>query len=407
MPHATEGLAARLDAHLRQHAAFGSKLSGSRGDAATADWIREHLAHEGFSLQSQDIGIPVFSGRTTRLLAGDAGVALLPQLPAVPTDASGIRAPLAVIRHVFEASDAWGCIALVVLPFARHATIDSPAIGPLVKAVADAGALAIGIVTTGPTGEAIGLNAAPDLPFVPVPTAIIAPSDAGPLLRAAHAGISATFVLDGEADRGATVNIVARRERGARWLAFSTPRTGWFDCVGERGTGTAAFLELISWATRRYPDLSLFALNSGAHEFLGAGTKEALPLAPPPADTLLWIHLGATLAARNVWELRGPDGLMPSADPQRMLMASSGMLPVAIEAFAGLSGLEAPIPIVPRAGELSSIADHGYANVFAVLGMHRFFHTRIDTYDKVDAHLLAPVVDAHRAMIEAAVADLV
>ena len=29
-----------------------------------------------------------------------------------------------------------------------------------------------------------------------------------------------------------------------RWIAISTPRSGWYGCVAERGTGTVAFLEL-------------------------------------------------------------------------------------------------------------------------------------------------------------------
>jgi Zn-dependent M28 family amino/carboxypeptidase len=55
---------------------------------------------------------------------------------------------------------------------------------------------------------------------------------------------------------------------------ISTPRSGWFDCVGERGTGTAVFLELARWAVDRFPDHSIHLVNAGAHEYYFAGSHK-------------------------------------------------------------------------------------------------------------------------------------
>jgi hypothetical protein len=68
-----------------------------------------------------------------------------------------------------------------------------------------------------------------------------------------------------------------------------------------------------------------------------------------------------------------------------------------------LTGLEEAAPIRAQAGELSTFTDRGYANAFAVIGVHRWFHTVGDTLDCVDADLLAPVLEAHRRTIELAV----
>ena len=53
------------------------------------------------------------------------------------------------------------------------------------------------IVTTGPSGDAVALNA-PEQPFVPVPAAILAPKDAKPFVAAARAGARAKLVLAGD-----------------------------------------------------------------------------------------------------------------------------------------------------------------------------------------------------------------
>ena len=125
----------------------------------------------------------------------------------------------------------------------------------------------------------------------------------------------------------------------------------------------------------------------------------------PPDRTQVWTHLGAGLATRDLLTLGVRTiGLLPTADPQRVLMTSETLLEPGRRAFAGLSGLERPIPTVGGAGELSSIIDLGYRRAFAVLGVHRWCHTVEDTLDKTDPDLLMPVVDAHKALIATTVA---
>lgn len=395
----------RLADDLRRHAGLWEKYSGGPGDEGTATWVAERMRAAGLSVEAQAFDVPFFTPMVCRLQCGDAMAEVLPQAPVVTTGATGITARLAPVHGAHDAAGAGGAIALIIAPYRRHAAIWLPPIGPLVRAAADAGARAIVIATMGPSGEAVALNAPADAPFVAVPTAILAPRNLEPLLSAAARGETATLTLDGIAGRRPTANLVGRLERGPRWLAFSTPRTGWFDCVGERGTGTAAFLALIEWAAMRYPDHSLFALNSGGHEYRFGGAHRAMEMAPGPRDTALWVHVGATLAARDMLELRDRSVVLPSADPQRMLMATEPLLDAAAAAFGGLSGLERPQPVLSEAGELSVITGRGYEKAFAVLGVHRWFHTREDTLDKVDARLLAPVVLAHMRLIEAAIPD--
>jgi hypothetical protein len=399
-----DAMTARIRADLERHASFGDKFSGGPGDLATARWIAERLRGSGYRVEESEFEAPYFVKRAARLTAGVTSVEVVPQAPVVPTPPGGVAARLALVEGD-AIGDVQGRIALIVLPFGRHAALfPDRGIGLTVMKVARAGARAAVLVTTGPSGEAVALNS-PEKPFVAIPAAVIAPRRAAAFVDAARSRAEATLVQDGDATHRPCRNIVARVARGNRWIAFSTPRSGWFGCVAERGTGTAAFLELTDWAVRRFPDLSIFAMNSGGHEYFFAGSHRIVGQAPPPASTLVWTHIGATLAARDAKEVDGRLVMLDTADPQRTLMATDAARDRAAQAFSGLSGLTPPTRVQPGAGELSTFTDRGYTTAFAVLGVHRWFHTEKDTLECVDAGLVTPVVRAHQRAIELMVAS--
>jgi hypothetical protein len=390
---------ARLAADLTRHASFGEKFSAGPGDVATAGWVAGRLRAAGYSVVESTFEAPYFVPRATQLRAGDATATVIPQAPVAPTGAAGVSAPLALVES--EVGGVRGRIALVVAPFARHAALfPDRGLGQTVRAAAEAGAAAVVIVSTGPSGEAIALNAPEERPFISVPAAVLAPKHAAPFVAAARAGAMATLVLDGDATHRPSPNVVARIERGERWLVISTPRSGWFGCVGERGTGTAVFLELADWAARRFPGTSVFLMNTGGHEYFFAGSHRVLHEAPPPDKTLVWAHIGATLAARNSEQRNGRLATLDTVDPSRTLMATDSAHAAATEAFRGLTGLEQAVAVRPQAGELSTFTDRGYPRAFAVIGQHAWFHTVEDTLERVDAALLTPVLHAHRRAIE-------
>jgi hypothetical protein len=69
-------------------------------------------------------------------------------------------------------------------------------------------------------------------------------------------------------------------------------------------------------------------------------------------------------------------------------MTTESARQAAAQGFAGLSGLSEPTPVRGGAGELSAFTDKGYSTAFAVIGVHRWFHTKQDTLERVDAELL-------------------
>jgi hypothetical protein len=145
-------------------------------------------------------------------------------------------------------------------------------------------------------------------------------------------------------------------------------------------------------------------MNTGGHEYFFAGSHRVLHEAPPPEATDVWVHVGATLAARDSVERDGQLVMLDTADPGRTLMTTDAARAAAAEAFRGLSGLAEPVAVRPSAGELSTFTDLGYAKAFAVLGLHAWFHTVEDTLERVDAKLIAPVLRAHQRTVELLVA---
>ncbi len=398
---ALDPVSARIQADLVRHAGFGIKRSATPGDLMTADWIAQRLRTAGFKVDELDFPAPFLVQRSVHLATGGMTLDLYPQMPCATTGPKGVTARLALVRNQADAANTQGKIAFVVLASGRYAALGTggAGIGGMVWAAAKAGAVGVVIVTTGPSKEAALLNA-PEDPVMPLPVAIMAPKSSRAFAEAAAEGAPATLTLDGDATHRNSKNVIGRMERGNRWIVISTPRSGWFRCVGERGTGTSAFLELAEWAVQRFPTHSIHLMNTGGHEYYFTGSHKVLPLAPPPASTAVWAHIGATLAARDADE-SGPElRMLDTADPQRYVMATPNLNAAVYEGFRGIPELERARPVRTNAGELSSFTDRGYERCFAVIGVHRWFHTIEDTLERVDARLVTPVLEAHKRTIE-------
>jgi hypothetical protein len=391
-PKALAAETAEAERILERYQGFGIKASGGPGDAASGEWLEGELKALGYTVQRQPIEVPAFEGEAT-LTADDAKATLIPQAIVQPAQVSG---PL------FLPGRGPGDIAVIPLPYGRWSALRGEAQRQAAAAAAQ-GAKAVVLITTGPTREALALNVPVDKPMISTPAAVLAPREAEPFLKAAAAHATATYRVAGRSFRRPAFNVTARLDRGAKkTLVISTPRSGWFTCAGERGTGLAAWLLLARWAAKARLPVNVALIATSGHEYEYAGGEEFIAhVAPKPAETALWVHLGANVAARD-WHERGPLlSPLPSADPQRFLLASPALVPVAKAAFAGQPGLEVPYATNPAqtAGELASILRTGYEPIIGIFGTHRFHHARDDDLRCVSPALIPPVVAAFRQVI--------
>ncbi|MBX3562771.1 MAG: hypothetical protein KF780_13280 [Sphingomonas sp.] len=397
-------------ADLQRYIGFGGKQSGGAGDNACGEWLAEELARAGFAVERQSVAVPFFAPERCALVCGAAQAAVWPQPIVRPTPDGGIAAPLVRVDadgHAAVPLD--GAIALVDLPFGRWSSATAPRLKRPIEAAFAAGAGAVVAIVNGPTGKVIALNADGREPMFAGPVALLAPEDAAPFRAAAGRGERGVLHLTGEAGRRPGFNLIGRIDRGAaRWLIVSTPRSGWFTCAGERGGGIAAWLDLARWLPGAAPRFNLaFICNSG-HEYEYLGAEEMLrEIAPRPAETAFWLHLGANVAARDWHEAVGGMRPLPGTDSQRYLVTSPSLLPVARREFAGLAGLEAPYGSdVLSAGELTNVIAAGYPLVAGVFGIHRFHHVADDDERCVDAGEVARATAAFRRLVAHVVATV-
>jgi hypothetical protein len=394
----------RVQADLEKYIGLGVKQSGGAGDIASGAWLESELASLGYRTERHDVSVPFFEAEQAELICGDVKATVWPQPIVTTTIGDGDTGPLVRVDAAGQ-SDAPlnGAIALVDLPYGRWSTSIAKAVKTPISAAFTAGAKAVVVITNGPTGKIIALNADGRQPIFAGPVALLAPEDARPFLAAAMRRERATLYLVGKGGRRPAFNFVGRIDRGKKsWLAVSTPRSGWYTCGGERGSGIAVWLWLARWASKAALDYNLaFICNSG-HEYEYLGASESLKsIAPKPAETHFWLHLGANVAARDWQELPGKLQPLPSVDTQRFLSVSPALVPLVRAVFAGHPGLEAPYASnVLSGGELDEIIAAGYQNVAGVFGIHRFHHVAQDDMQCVSAASVAATAAAFQQMLE-------
>jgi hypothetical protein len=197
--------------------------------------------------------------------------------------------------------------------------------------------------------------------------------------------------------------VVARRPGPGKPLILSTPRSGWFACAGERGSGIAIWLGLARhFAARR--DLNLVLSAASGHEFDGYGGHVfAEHLAPKPDEARGWVHIGANVAAYDFAMVEGKVTRLGRPQPGRRLAVSETLLPAAKAAFAGQPSYERPIDIdvASAPGEIAEYQRRGYKPLATLVGSHPLHHTRRDLPDVTGPELLEPAARGLAALIDA------
>ncbi len=385
---------------LERYFGFGDKASGGPGDTAVGAWLEAELTRAGYQCGRQSFTTPFFDVAEATLSVEGHTAPVIPQAIVTPTGPDGLAAPL---KSAHGDARLDGAVALIVLPSRRWSSALDGLIQSELTNVRARGAAGAVLVTTGPSGDAIALNAPARRDPGAVPTAVLAPSDSGPFLDAATDGRTGRLVITGQGGERPAFNLTARLDRGAgRSLVLSTPRSGWFGCAAERGSGIVVWLEAALWLAGRRDDLDVDLVAISGHEYENLGGEAYLHHhAPPPDRTRLWVHVGANLAARDWHEYGRPMPPLPGPDSQRYLLASPDVADAFTRAYAGQPGLEAvyPATVGNSAGELTNILRAGYPSAAGFFGAHRFHHSRNDDMRCVSADLVRPVAGGLRVAL--------
>ena len=382
----------KLYADVARYASFGSHRFGSPGDRATADWIAGELQAAGFAVEFQ----PVVLGRQYVVDRATAEVegATVDATPFwwPPDDKSSFRLSAPVVRE----GDVAGKILLIELPYDRGAYLGAVHRAAIAQAAAR-GPAAILLTIGNPGDERFAYNVTQDDKPWPVPVMVVAGKARTAFERAMTSGAPVTLDVAGHYDHDvASRNIVGRFSAGkGPAIVVSTPMTGWYSCVCERGPGIANFLALArTIAAEKLPGDFIFVATAG-HEIGHGGMEVFLKRgAPLPQDTLAWAHFGASNAC-FAWTA-GPEGFVTERqvdDALRYLVLSPSAAPLVGETFAAI-GATHLVAEKQAVGELRDVQAAGYPNFFGMAGLHRFFHTPADDLGTTSPEILEPVARA-------------
>jgi hypothetical protein len=300
--------------------------------------------------------------------------------------------------------DVAGKILWVELPYDRGAYL-GPAHRAAIAQAAARGPAAMLLVIGNPGDDRFAYNVTQEDRPWPMPVMVIAGKDRGAFERAIGTGAPVTFDVAGRYERNVGGrNVVARLGAGkGPAIVVSTPMTGWYSCVCERGPGIANFLALArTVAAEKLPGDFVFVATAG-HEIGHGGMELFLKQgAPPPQDTRVWVHFGSSNAC-YAWTA-GPQGF--TRDDKVDAAARSIVLsPSAVSLVdANFAAIEARRLVAEKqaVGELRDVHAAGYPNFFGMAGLHRFFHTPADDISTTGPEILEPVARAFAAAVRQA-----
>lgn len=399
-----------LHADVRRYVDLATKTDGHRtgtpADLATLDWLEARLQGADYALERLETPIAVHRPDRAQVIVDGRVIEGFPQWPVIWTGPRGLTMPLVLVPDPSQAGAAKDALALIRFPYFRASSMALPAYGEAIRALRAAGAKGVVIITEGPTGDIIAMNAPASLPPFGLPMLLVGPRQAPPVIEAARARKTAMLTIAGSDAPGVARTLVGRIARGPKHIVVSTPASGWFACGGERGPGIALWLAFAEALARRSTASLVFVANSG-HEIGDLGAHQFLIKAAPAKESVaLWLHLGAGIATYD-WHEANPLRRLPNPDPQRYLLASQPLADVARAAFKGQPGLEQvyEATVAQAAGELRPILAAGYDRAVGIFAGHRFHHVPSDDATKTGPELLAPVARALLQIIRFAEKD--
>jgi hypothetical protein len=125
--------------------------------------------------------------------------------------------------------------------------------------------------------------------------------------------------------------------------------------------------------------------------------------APAPADTGLWIHIGANVAVNRISIANGVASAERGPAASRTLQVTDSVVAGARQAFSGVTGYDTPAQLSRRAGlgETKEYLDAGYTNILGMVGENPLFHTPLDRAALASSpEVLEPVARALRRFVE-------
>ena len=193
----------------------------------------------------------------------------------------------------------------------------------------------------------------------------------------AHLVVSADRV---ESESFNVTGSVAGRNSETPPLIVMTPRSGWWQCASERGSGLACWLEVMRTMSRSRPYRDIIFVATSAHELGLLGLDDFLERRPSLVqESHVWLHFGADIGMET--RFSGTDHKLQSQTST--VLNASGVKPATPAHVGDTVGAESQV--VARAG----------GRVAAIVGHSPLFHLEADRWpEAIDPEAISKVSNA-------------
>ena len=351
---------------VKAYSALGEHRTASKVDRDTSAWLAKQLEGFGFTSKLVPFRVRQFQFESARLTASGRSI---PCFPLWPPRATGpVRAPIA--RATVK-----GCVAIARFPKGGAMT---PAHRAVIQPLIEAGAAAIIGLTPSDSGELVAVNSTADAEPWPVPILLVGPPEGDESARRERC--EAISIQGREGPRAVAFETIGEIGTGNKRIVISTPSSGWFHCAGERGPGIAMWLALARWSSHRESSLRYTFVASSGHELGEQGMHSFLTgSAPRPDQVSIWLHLGASIAARG--------------STRRLMTNRKEWLWDLSRNFGSTSDLTPEVTDDPP-GELAQLVEAWLPMFSGIAGGHTLFHSPGDLPVTTSAKMLEPVGQA-------------
>jgi Iap family predicted aminopeptidase len=345
--------------------ALGLHRTGSKVDRATVNWLAEQLKICGFTVREDAVPFVGWESDVVLMVGGIETHCL-----AVPYEWEGLIDTTSVAVVDLDAG-LGGDISVIAEPV-RQARAD--------------GFDAVVFATRHPSGFLRAINRPLNAEATDFPVFLVGGGQLAALQSSVvHIRASAQTVA------ASTTNVVADNGGTGPRLMLTTPLTGWFRCAGERGTGVAVLLDLV---TRLSDDVAITVVATGGHELGCFGAHSFVDTwmqngALHDSGITSIMHIGASVAV----ETRGPQGRLLIATRRSMTSVNESESMTLREALSpiGLALASSPTTWI---GEAQAWQHFGLPLV-SITGAGNHFHTPEDrAFDVTSPAALGTVADA-------------
>jgi hypothetical protein len=369
----TANVERRIARLLQAYDAQGNHRTATPADTASAEWLVAELRLMGTAPRLEEFSLDRVDPQAAYLQVASGRIDGVPAFDAAFTGPEGIHGRLGPLGSDAEIAVVESDPYVLLEPQREQRSAVAAARAGKHKAVV--------VLTRGPTPGLYLLNAISFLKPSGPPMLQVSSVEAPRIKALASEGAEALLVaevLRTPARASNVVVLVEGKDRDLAPVVVSTPRSGWWQCTGERGGGIACWVETVRAAAGGTPDRDLLFAAFSGHEVGFIGIEDYVLRRPGLYKKAhAWIHIGA-----NVGIAHQPNLVTASDDSLRQWLANAFAAEgAAIDHVAG--------PDARVRGEAGAIR-RGGARYLTIVGGTDFFHHPADRWpEAVDVGALA------------------